>query len=306
MDALMSVMSAMRIDGAVRARLEGRGAWGVRFANGRPARFGVLTRGSCWIRVADALHPVRLDEGDCFVLPRGGSFEVRDKPDTPVRSCGEIATDRAQGTIALGEGEGPPETVVTAGTLSFDATAGRPLIEALPLFMRIPAGSDDGGTLSLTLDLLSRETARPGPGTDLIANRLGEILFIQAVRRFATSEEGRAVGWLGALSDKRVGAALHVMHAEPARSWTVEDLAREAGMSRSAFAERFRELVGEPPLEHLTAWRMYRATCHLRNSARPVADVAAMVGYGDDAAFNRAFKRAMGTTPAAYRRAGAA
>lgn len=304
MDALASVMSAMRVEGAVRARLEARGDWGVRFANGGPARFGVLTEGTCWIRAGDAPRSVRLGEGDCFILPRGGAFELRATPETPVRSCGEIATDTVRGVVAIGEGE--VAAVVTAGTLSFDATAGRPLVEVLPFLMRVPAGSDDGDTLSLTLDLLSRETARPGVGTDLIANRLGEILFIQAVRRFAASEEGRSVGWLGALSDRRVGAALRVMHAEPARAWTVEDLAREAGMSRSAFAERFRELVGEPPLEHLTAWRMYRATCHLRDSTRPAAEVAALVGYGDDAAFNRAFKRALGVTPAGYRREGVA
>jgi transcriptional regulator GlxA family with amidase domain len=143
------------------------------------------------------------------------------------------------------------------------------------------------------------------PGSQLVTNRVADILFIQTIRAYLASGTSTKLGWLRALSDQQIGAALSAMHAGIDQPWTVASLATAAGMSRSAFALRFKELVGESPLEYLTRWRMYRAGRLLRESDRKLIDVAKLVGYDSDVAFHKAFKRIQGYSPGAYRKNGA-
>lgn len=147
------------------------------------------------------------------------------------------------------------------------------------------------------------ETAQRGLGSGLVVSRLADIIFVQAVRaHIDTLDAETETGWLAALSDRRVGAALHLLHKDVAANWTVEALAAAAGMSRSGFALRFKEKVGESPLEYLTRWRMFRAGHLLRHTDKPLVEVAGSVGYESEAAFNKAFKRSSGAAPGAYRR----
>jgi AraC-like DNA-binding protein len=301
MDPLPSILRTMRIESAVYARLEAASPWGVRICHAHPARFGVIVEGAPWLRVCDRDPQIRLSTGDCFVLPRGGVFELRDVPERPAMACQEVIGDRIGETIRV-EGSGA-ETVVVIGSLAFDETASRPLLDILPDVLHVPADAPGNSALRAALTLLALETANARIGADLVAGRLGEILFIQAVRAFAESEAGRKVGWLGALGDRRLGAALRALHADVGRAWTVEELAGVAGMSRSSFALRFKEAVGEAPLEHLARWRVYRATCYLRNTALSLGEIAGLTGYDSDGAFSRAFKRRMGIAPGEYRRA---
>lgn len=299
-DPLNGILRSMRIESAVYVRLEASAPWGVRICHAHPARFGVVTEGACWIKVRDREPQIALSAGDCFVLPSGGVFELRDAPERPALTCKEIIGDRIGDTIVL-DGGGARCTVVI-GTLAFNEPASRPLLDVLPGFLHIPAGSAGNEALRTTLALLAAETAGARVGSGLVAERLGEILFVQAVRVFVEGETAQKVGWLGALSDARLGAALRAMHGDLGRTWTVEALAAEAGMSRSAFAQHFKDRVGESPLVHLARWRAYRATCYLRNSSLPIAEIAERLGYDSDGAFNRAFRRLIGVPPGAYRR----
>ena len=168
--------------------------------------------------------------------------------------------------------------------------------------------ADQAQTLALhaTSQLLASEMAEPAPGSEVMVNRLADILFIQCVRaHIASSSENCKSGWLRAIFDPKIGAALKAMHERVENPWTVETLAASAGMSRSAFALRFKELLGETPLEYLTNWRMYKATDLLREDDGKLFEVAKSVGYDSDAAFSKAFKRVLGMAPKEYRRSAA-
>jgi transcriptional regulator GlxA family with amidase domain len=176
----------------------------------------------------------------------------------------------------------------------------------LPELILIKA--DQAQTLALhsTLQLLASEMAEPAPGSEVMVNRLADILFIQCVRaHIASSSENCKSGWLRAIFDPKIGAALKAMHERVENTWTVETLAAAAGMSRSAFALKFKEMLGETPLEYLTNWRMYKATGLLREEDKKLFDVAKSVGYESDAAFSKAFKRVLGMAPREYRRSAA-
>jgi transcriptional regulator GlxA family with amidase domain len=165
--------------------------------------------------------------------------------------------------------------------------------------------ADQAQTLALhaTLQLLASEMAEPAPGSEVMVNRLADILFIQCVRaHIAASSENCKSGWLRAIFDPKIGVALKAMHERVENPWTVETLAAAAGMSRSAFALRFKELLGETPLEYLTNWRMYKATGSLQEDDRKMFEIAKSVGYDSDAAFSKAFKRVLGVAPREYRR----
>lgn len=303
MDPLQPILRAMRLECTVTARLEAAAPWGVRFCNTWP-RFGFVVRGACWIDIDGVPTPQALSAGDGFILTRGRAFVLRDAPRSRVVRCEDLVRGREGEVIAVG-GDGP-RTAVVSGTLGFDPAASRPLLEALPELLHLRADEDEGGILRTTLELLSAETAGDRLGRAQVCARLGEILFIQAVRRFAARRpEGAGAGgvcWLSALADPHVGAALRAMHEDLSRPWTVEALARAAGASRSAFALRFRALVGETPLAHLARWRMHSASGHLRAGELGLGEIAERVGYESEAAFSRAFKRIVGRAPGAVRR----
>lgn len=301
MDPLQPILRAMRLECAVTARLDAAAPWAVRFCNTWP-RFGFVVRGACWMEIDGVPGAQALSAGDGFVLTRGRAFVLRDAPGSKVLRCEDLVRGREGETLSVG-GDGA-RTAVVSGTLGFDPAASRPLLEALPELLHLRADEDEGGILRTTLELLSAETAGDRLGRAQVCARLGEILFIQAVRRFAARRPQGPGGscWLTALADPHVGAALRAMHAELARPWTVEALARAAGSSRSAFALRFHQLVGETPLAHLARWRMHSASCHLRTGALGLGEIAAQVGYESEAAFSRAFKRIVGRAPGAVRR----
>jgi len=299
MDPLQPILRAMRLECTVTARLEAAAPWGVRFCNTWP-RFGFVVRGACWIEIDGVPGAQPLSAGDGFVLTRGRAFVLRDAPRSKVLRCEDLVRGREGETVTVG-GAGA-RTAVVSGTLGFDPAASRPLLEVLPELLHLRADEDEGGILRTTLELLSAETSGDRLGRAQVCARLGEILFIQAVRRFAARREPGGICWLSALADPQVGAALRAMHADLARPWTVEELARAAGASRSAFALRFHQLVGETPLAHLARWRMHAASCQLRSGGLALGEIAERVGYESEAAFSRAFKRIVGQAPGAVRR----
>jgi AraC-like DNA-binding protein len=300
-------------------RLEATAPWGVKQENqaeekvtpsGKKtsptdlAHFAMLSRGNCWLSVEGIPEPIPLTGGDCFLLAKGTSIVLRDSPRTRPRwSFREIGA-RANSNVAHYGGGGAPTTIV-CGSLSFDRASLKPITQLLPRFILMKA--DQARTLALhnTMQALASEMAQQAPGSEVVATRLAEILFIQALRTHIGSGEGwRNKGWLRAIFDPQIGTALRAVHDGVSAPWTVESLAAAAGMSRSAFAARFKELLGQTPLEYVTDWRMQKAMQLLEQRDKKLIDVARSVGYESDAAFSKAFKRVVGANPGEYLKRG--
>jgi AraC-like DNA-binding protein len=263
------------------------------------AHFGMVSRGNCWLSVKGIPDPIPLTGGDCFLLAPASTYALRDNPRTRARSFCEAAPKNRSNVIHYGGG-GVPTTVIS-GWFSFGQMSVKPLKRLLPELILVKADQAQTLALHATLQLLASEMAEPAPGSEVMVNRLADILFIQCVR-IASSSENCKSGWLRAIFDPKIGSALKAMHERVENPWTVETLADAAGMSRSAFALKFKELLGETPLEYLTNWRMYKATRLLQQDNRKLFEVAKSVGYDSDAAFSKAFKRVLGVAPKEYRR----
>lgn len=299
MDAIDDVFGAMRTHTALYCRIEGSAPWGVAFVRGRAARFGLVVRGGCWLTV-DGGEPIALTAGDCYVIAHGAQYSLQDRPDSPTRFCFDALREHSHHVVRLGCG-GEPATVVT-GWFMFDTLGAKPLFDLMPELILTRMDDDRSQMIQTTLQLFATETGRREMGTSIVVSRLADILFIQAIRAYAQSAGDEAGGWLGALGDARLASVFSAIHTSVEHGWTVEELAGIAGMSRSAFAARFRERVGLTPLDYVTRWRMFRAGTMLRRKQGSVAEVAHRIGYENESAFSKAFKRTTGVTPGVYRR----
>ncbi len=303
MDVLSEVMSLLRTQGQLYGRLELSAPFGLRF----PGNEGVcliVTRGSCLLAVDDGT-PIPLVGGDFVFLPAPESYTLLSGPKERVRSAVDLVKPEEfhRSRLITHGGDGVPTSVI-AGCFRFASPESEMLVEHLPAIVHLPASSHDTPWFGSTLQHLAAETQGDHPGSAAIVDRLAEVLFVQAMRsQIRTMLGDESPSWLRAITDPQIGEALRLMHAEPSRDWTVTTLARGVSMSRSAFAERFRRLVGETPLGHLTRWRMVRAAALLREH-RPakMAAVAATVGYESESSFGKVFKRVMGLSPGGYRR----
>jgi AraC-like DNA-binding protein len=231
----------------------------------------MVSRGVGWLSVGGNGPSIQLAEGDAFLLSPGTAHHLH-------------------------SGEGGPATII-GGRFIFDETSGKTLADLLPPLIHIRADEERSAALRITLELLAAETAAPAVGSQGMIERLAGVFFIHAIRAHM------ADGWLPAVADPQIGAVLKAMHERVEHPWTVRALATQAGMSRSAFALRFKELIGRAPLEYLTRWRMHKAGRLLREDNRTLFEVAAAVGYDSGGAFHKAFKRVQGMTPGEYRRA---
>ncbi|MBI3523435.1 MAG: AraC family transcriptional regulator [Betaproteobacteria bacterium] len=300
MDPIEDIITAMRVESALYARLEAKAPWGITFASGPHVRFGIVVRGHCWLSADGLPQPIALSGGDCFIVRADARFILQDETASPLLSCEAIFAGRTTGTIGLG-GNGTLTDIVS-GRFAFDASAGEPLMSLLPPVVHIRVDHHRSRLLHATLQLIAIETAEQALGANLAVARLADVLFIQAVRAWCASDGCQTSGWLAALADRHLGAVIRAMHADVTRDWTVESLASEAGLSRSAFATHFKTVVGDTPLGYLTRWRMYRAKALLRQGDLGIMEIAARVGYETDATFSRAFKRNEGKAPGEYRR----
>jgi AraC-like DNA-binding protein len=267
------------------------------------AHFAMLSRGNCWLSVEGIPDPIPLSGGDCFLLARDTSIVMRDSPRTRPRSTFREIAAKANSHVAHYGGGGAPTTVV-CGSFRFDRASLKPVTQLLPRFILIKADQARALALHVTMQALASEMAGQAPGSEVVATRLAEVLFIQILRAHIASEPERNQGWLRAIFDPQVGAALNAVHDRVNTSWTVESLAEAAGMSRSAFAVRFKELLGQTPLEYVTEWRMQKAMQLLEQRDKKLIDVARSVGYESDAAFSKAFKRVVGANPGEYLKRG--
>lgn len=315
-DVLSDVLRAVRLTGAIYFDFELTSPW---VAEAPPSReiaakvmpgsqrvieYHLVARGACWGH-AVGQEPIRLNEGDLIVFPQGDAHVMSSAPG--MRAKPDMAAFARQTTplpmmYELGGG-GPDRARVVCGFLGLDERPYNPLLAALPNVIHLSAAGANSGAsgLGTLLAMAVKESGSARAGGENVLARLSELVFVEAVRRYLETLPPAQTGWLAGLRDPVVGQSLAALHGEPSQGWTVDRLARLVGLSRSVFAERFTEMVGEPPMQYLALWRMQLASRLLMEGGR-VAEVAAAVGYESEAAFSRAFKKLVGQAPATWRR----
>jgi AraC-like DNA-binding protein len=305
MDVLSDILGALRLRSTFYFSTQCRPPWGVRVpAYRRVARFHLIARGSCWVRVTGAAEPVHLESGDLVLVPHGTEHHIADAPDTPCRPVDEVVRDAGfsgEGPLILGDGTSAGPTRLVCGHFEFDSGLEHPLLSALP--STLVAMRDDrtgDGMLEDTFALIVREVQQGRPGHEAVVRRLSEVLFVLLVRLWAR-RDAQDHGIVAALADPQLARALAAIHAQPAAPWSVESLGQAAGMGRTAFAERFRSVVGQTPKQYVTGWRIQRARQLLSESRLSIDQVAEQAGYESAASFSRVFKRVTGTSPGGYR-----
>jgi AraC-like DNA-binding protein len=246
--------------------------------------------------------------GDFALVPHGEGHVIRSEAGAPAPRVEALPHDYASDRYAvLRHGGGGAATSIVCGTVRFGHPAARNLVALLPKIIVVqapatPVVPPETEWMRSTLRLIAAEASALRPGGEAVITRLSDILVIQAIRAWIARDPAGQTGWLGALQDPRIGRAISLVHREPARPWSVASLARETAMSRSAFAARFTELVGEPVMRYVTRWRMHVALDWMQHDNLSVAELAARLGYDSEAAFSRAFKRTVGLSPGAARR----
>ncbi len=311
MDPLSDVLRAVRLDGAFFYLVEAVHPWSV---HSGPAvelvprvlpgaehliSYHIVTEGSCWAGLIGEPQ-VLLEEGDAILFPHGDPHFV--SSEEGVRVDPRLYTsspDRYLDTVRVGNGKGV-RTSFVCGFLGCDLHPFNPLLRALPRMLHVPRAA--GEWLAVFPRQVVAESRRERAGGTTVLTRMAELMFVEVLRRHMESEGARREGWLSALRDPVVGAALALLHDKPAHAWTLAELARGANSSRTVLSERFSELVGLAPMQYLAQWRLQLAAEQLAGSADKVASIGERVGYESEAAFSRAFKRATGDAPAAWRR----
>lgn len=294
MDPLSEVFSLLNVRAARCTRFEASGNWSYRFPAKPALKFGAVVRGHCWIGFSDG-HRHPLVAGDCFLLADAPAY-VLANDEHRVPEDGIAAFDWAQSDVARHEGD---DTVLLAGSFSFEASDAELLLDALPRFLLIPSRHPSASVIRSTLEILDHEIRGTQMGTAVLTDRLADVLLVQVLRAALAQGNEENFGWLGALADVRIGKAIGLMHGNTAYPWTLDALAGAAAMSRSAFSKRFKALVGLSPLDYLLRWRMRLARNLLRRGST-VAMAAGQVGYSSESAFGHAFKRIYGLAPKQY------
>jgi AraC-like DNA-binding protein len=303
-DPLGEALHFLRMSGAFYCRSELSAPWGLTL----PPMPGYMwfhapTSGQVVLESLGADEQL-LRPGDFALVPHGEGHVLRSDAGTDAPGILELEREQVSDRYEiLRHGGGGPSMILICGAVRFDHPAARNLVEILPAAIHLEgAGSAQPEWMQATLRLMAAEARQLRPGGEAVITRLADILVVQAIRAWLETDPAAQTGWLGALQDKQVGRAIALIHREPAKAWTVASLARELAMSRSAFAARFTELVGEPVMHYVARWRMQVALGSLRDEGATVGQLANQLGYRSEAAFARAFKRVMGVPPGAVRR----
>jgi AraC-like DNA-binding protein len=302
MDLVGEAISAMRtgLPRAARALLVP--PWGLRFDAAGAAGVHVILKGSAWLLPPDG-DPILMSAGDVALVRRGKPHGLADAPGTPLYNVGADTSSAADHWPADGSAldERTRGTVLIGGTYYLSGARPHPLFQSLPDVVHLPARIGAASTVRTVIELLGAEMDRERPGLTAALPALLDLLLLYTMRSWFESAENTA-GWARALRDPAMSAALSAIQDRPAEPWTVASLASEAGLSRAAFARRFTELAGQPPLTYVTWWRMTLAARLLQTTDATVDAIAGRVGYGSEYAFGKAFKRELGLPPARYRR----
>jgi AraC-like DNA-binding protein len=324
-DPLSDVLRAVKLTGALFFAVEASSPWGVEVPHEdsyaptilpgaqRVVSYHIILDGEGWVGMAGS-DPVRFEGGDILVFAHGDPYRLLSAPEQSPEFDGpatvaflrEMAAGRLPFAVEEGGG-GEARTRYVCGYLGCDMRPFNPVLDALPRLLHVKgAGREPGDRLARLVELTLEAAQSSLPGGESIRLRLSELIFVEAIRRHLATRPAPLEGWLAGLGDPAVGRVLALLHNEPACSWTLDRLARRAGMSRTVLAERFAQFVGCPPMHYLTLWRMQLAARLLADSAIKVAAAAHAIGYESEAAFSRAFKKATGLSPGTWRRSAVA
>lgn len=319
MDALSQVLQVVELSGAVFLTAEFTAPWCVLSKasdeicasylprSDRVVAYHLIAEGRCVACLSgEKGSAVELNAGDVLVVPQGDAHLLGSTLDLEPAPSEQLLAQHVEmhpgRVLRFNYGGGGTTTRMICGFLTCDGVLGNPLLLSLPKLFKVDIGSGvESAWLAPALDFATAEAAEPRAGSATMLSKLSELLFVHAVRRCIDSMPDSEKGWLAALRDRYVGPAMLRLHAQPAHAWTVEELAGNVGLSRSAFAQRFSDLLGQPPMQYLARWRLRAAAHALRNGSRSLAEVAGTVGYDSEAAFSRAFKREFGLPPASWR-----
>ena len=318
-DTLSDVLEAVKLTGALFFLVDARTPWVAEApasADLAPVilpraqhvvSYHVVSQGECWCE-SPGHASLPLEAGDVLVVPHGQAYQL-------ASACGlrtgwslddALAWFRAMASgnlpfVVTEGGSGPERIQLVCGFLGCDALPFNPVLTTLPALMKVRVHDDSTNRLKALLESAVAESNGARPGSRSVLLRIAELVFVEVLRSYLTTASEDGANWLGGLRDPIVGRALARLHTQPARAWTLPELAHEAGASRSVLAERFAYFVGHPPMLYLTRWRMQLAASRLAAGAAPVSAVASDVGYESEAAFCRAFKKVTGVTPASWR-----
>ncbi|MEZ2126818.1 MULTISPECIES: AraC family transcriptional regulator [unclassified Sinorhizobium] len=298
MDPLSDVLSLLKPRSYVSSGFDAGGDWSIQFADQHERiKCYAVVSGACWLSVEDVPDAVRLQCGDCFVLPSGRPFRLAsDMAVKPVDAGMIFPPARAGGVVSV---NGGGEFFLVGSRFAVSGQHAGSLLRTLPPIVHIRKESDQAA-LRWSVERMMQELREPQPGGFLIAQHLAHMMLVQALRLHLAEEAESRVGWFFALADNQMCAAISAMHADPAHRWTLQELAERASMSRSAFAMKFKTKVGQTPMDYLTRWRMLLAADRLVNSSDPISAISLSLGYESESAFSTAFKREMGCSPRQY------
>jgi AraC-like DNA-binding protein len=284
--------------------IDAGGEWSFYFEELKVTRCFALVSGSCWLAMDGVSHPVHLVAGDCVLMPHGRAFRLAsDLALEPVDAMRQVITQPMNGRIIPWNGGGG--TVGLSAIFAFTGEHANMLLAALPPLVHLRDSSEQA-TMHWCLERMMRELREPQPGGFLLGQHLAHIMLVEALRLYLSNETSHGVGWLLALGDQQMRAAMTAMHEDPAHGWSLQELAERAGMSRSKFAFKFKQKVGVSAMEYLTRWRMLGAAERLTRSPESVSDIAISSGYESESSFGAAFKKVMGLSPRQYCRTRAA
>jgi AraC-like DNA-binding protein len=297
MDPLSDIVALLKPRAMVSKPIRGRGNWGVRYAvYGRPG-FAIMLEGQCWIAIEGA-EPMQLMRGDFVLLPSSPAFSLSSQPGI---AC--VAVEPSAEPVRHGDPEGEPDVAMLGGAFQIEAINAPILLGLLPEMIHIRAADGDQEGLRRIVDALMAECAAERPGRDMIVERLLEVMLVECLRRSDIGGLALPAGLLVGLRDPALAKVLQAIHAHVRTAWTVADLARYTGMSRSAFAARFSETLGCGPIEYLARWRMALALDALSRGGKSLDRLADEIGYESASAFSTAFRRRIGSSPGAFARA---
>lgn len=296
MDTLSEIVRSIRLRGRIYARWELTAPWGMALPAGEFASFHLVEEGECWLAAADGRSEA-LRGGELVVLFDGVAHALSDRPGRSATPVETLLQAQPPGARVCRHGGGGQMSRLVCGKFASEGLSRSSGFQALPAMVRL----DGGGTAGKTVDLLASEIATNRPGSSAVAERLSEVLVVQVLREVlaegASTPGSAGAGWLRAVRDEHVWTALGLLHSAPGTAWTVGDIARRVGLSRTVFADRFRSLVGETPMAYLGRLRHQLAARWLREGRLSVSEIAARVGYSSVSAFHRAFSKHAGEPP---------
>jgi AraC-like DNA-binding protein len=298
-DPLSDVLSLLHVESATSGRLEAGGNWALQSSAQEHITFCALLSGPCWLITSDRDEPIEMKPGDCLLATDSAAVRLCSDPSMSSADRAKPLAASVPAVLRIGDGA---ETSLIGARFRFDEAYAKSILSFLPATIYIRAGSPSAASLQTILYKLQDEIDVPRLGRELVVDHLVHLALVQAMRGYLTcKEQCPRSGWLGALADRQISAALRLMHEEVTRRWTVAELGAAVGMSRSSFAQRFKALVGIPPLDYLTQWRIHLAGRMLQDGGSPISVVAAEFGYESESAFSTAFKRVMGCAPREFR-----